>query len=304
MLTAADDMRHALAGPLSRDSLFYTVPLPEEGLNVHVYAWVDAAGRAGRVAGVFADADRRLLFDLQDGVAVRGRDFDDWEVAGLRLRHTTPLEVASVGYAGESISFEIEFQAIHRAFAYSENRGGAPRCMGDDRFEQSGRVRGRLVLPDRVIRFDTTGHRDHSWGRRDYQSIHHFKWISAQSGPDFALNAFQLLAGGEQTINGYLFQDRVLSPLVTMRSTVAYDERFAPTTLVSTLEDEQGRSAVVRAERFSHLRWGGGPIVMDDFGCRVDVSGRPGAAHAGLGWTRDYVEGQLMPAMGTMSAKT
>jgi hypothetical protein len=302
MLRDADDMRHALADALDRESLFLTVPLPDEGLNVHVYWWVDGEGRAGRVAGVFSDHDRRLLFDLQDGVDARGRDFDDWDVAGLRARHTRPLEVAHVGYQGDGVAFEIEFEAIHRAFAYSENRGGAPRAMGDDRFEQSGRVRGELRLPDRTIRFDTTGHRDHSWGRRDYQSIHHFKWISAQTGTAEALNAFQLLSGGEQTVNGYLYRDRALSPLVAMRSSVEYGERFVPRTMMTTVEDELGRTAVVHAERFSHLRWGAGSIVMDDFGCRVDVDGRSGAAHAGLAWTRDYVDGRLAPAAGKMRA--
>ena len=293
MLRPSDDLRHALAGPLDRESFFLTVPLADEGLVVHVYGWVDRAGLAGRVVSLFADDDRRLLFDRADGVAMGGRDFDDWQVAGLRIRHGTPLETADFSYDDGRFAFDVRFEALHRAFPYSENRDGCPPCMADDRFEQAVRVRGWLRLPDRRVEVDTTGHRDRSWGRRDYSSMHHFKWISAQVGSAVALNGFQILAGGEQWVNGYVLKDGVLAPVASIRTEVEYDERFAPRSLRSTITDERGRTTIVGARRFAHLRWEAPPIVMDDVGCRVEVDGRPGTSHIGLAWTRPYLDAQL-----------
>lgn len=293
MLSDADDMRHALHGPLARESQFLTVPLPKEKLNIHLYWWVDSAGVAGRVVSLFTDDNRRLLFDRQDGVAMGTRDFDDWQVAGLRVRHEVPLQIANFHYDDGRYAFDIRFEALHRAFAYSENVGGCPRCMADDRFEQAGLVRGYLSLGERVIEFDTTGHRDHSWGRRDYKAMHHFKWIAAQIGADMALNGFQLLADGEQTINGYLFCGGMLAPLVAMQTTVDYDAVFAPRSLVFTLTDDRNRMVVVRAKRFSHLRWEALPIVMDDIGCTVEIDGRTGPSHIGLAWTREFLDRYL-----------
>src|SRR5438094_599627 len=81
----------------------------------------------------------------------------------------------------------------------------------DGRFEQSGRVQGTLRVAGRTIPFDTTAHRDHSWGTRDWSSLHHWKWISGQGGPGpgapegtvLTFNAFKGLALGQVDINGY-----------------------------------------------------------------------------------------------------
>lgn len=293
MLRPEDDGRHNLAGPLARESLFFTAPLAEEGLSVFVYAWVNGEDRAGRVVSVFGDGGRSALFDRRDGIDAGGRGFDDWTIGGLRLRHLEPLSVAELEYAGAGVAFEMRFEALHRAFAYSENAAGCPPCMGEDRFEQSGRVRGRLRVEGRTIDFDGTGHRDHSWGTRDYDAIHHFKWISAQAGAGFALNAFQILWSGEQTIHGYVFRDGELAPVVAMASEVAYDERFAPRRIVSSVRDAAGREVAVEAERFSHLRWEAPPIVMDDLGCRSRLDGHAGVAHVGLAWTAPFVAKQV-----------
>jgi len=292
MLTPRDDLRHTLSGPLARESLFVTVPLPDEGLNIHLYWWVNAAGLAGRVVSVFADNNVRLLFDRQEGIPMGERDFDDWAVAGLQVAHRDLLHSADFTFESTALSFQFRFESLHRAFAYSENTNGCPPCMADDRFEQGGKVRGTLTLPDREIRFDTTGHRDHSWGRRDYASMHHFKWISTQAGPGFALNAFQLLAGGEQTLNGYLFRDGLLVPVVAMENQVAYDDIFAPRVLSSRITDATGRCVDVVARRFSHLRWEALPIVMDDLGCRTTVDGAVAVSHVGLAWTDAYLAQQ------------
>ena len=292
MLDPADDMRHALRGAHTRESLYVTVPLPDDGLSIHAYWWVDALNRAGHVVSIFEDDDERMLFDRRDDIDMAGRDFDDWQVAGLRVRHLVPLEVAELDYRSDAIAFDVRFEALHRAFPYSENACGCPPAMADDRFEQAGRVQGTLTLGARRIVFDTTGHRDHSWGRRDYRSMHHFKWISVQAGEATALNAFQLLAGGEQTINGYVWQNGLLSPVVSMATSVEYDDVFAPRVVHSTIGDVAGRSLVVEATRFSHLRWDAPPIVMDDLGCRAHMDGRAGTGHVGLAWTQAYIDGQ------------
>lgn len=293
MLTPRDDFRHAMVGKLARESQFLTVPLGEEGLNIHLYWWVDSTGMAGRVVSLFMEDNRRHFFDRRDGITMGQRDFDDWRVAGLEIAHREALEVAEYRYADTSFAFDLRFEALHRAFAYSENADGCPPSMADDRFEQSGRVRGQLTLSGRRIEIDTWGHRDHSWGQRDYAAMHHFKWVSTGSADGTALNGFQLLAAGEQTINGYLFRDGMLAPLVSFDNRVEYDMSLAPLALESRMTDSLGRSAVVSSRRFSHLRWEALPIVMDDIGCRSEVDGVPGMAHIGLAWTRNYLDQKL-----------
>ena len=98
-------------------------------------------------------------------------------------------------YADNSLAFDLRFEAMHCAFAYSGNADGCRPSMADARFEQSGRVHGHLTLCGRRIELDT-------WGQRDYAAMHHFKWVSTGSADGTALNGFQLLATGEQSNAG------------------------------------------------------------------------------------------------------
>jgi hypothetical protein len=163
MLSPKDDLRHQLRpGPHARESLFYNVLLPGEGLMIFVYTWVDAESRAGHLFAVVGDNDERLAFSAVDGVPVGDRDFDDWAVGDMWLRHSDLLRTASLGFSGDSVSLRAEFTGTHGAFDYASNEDGCPPFIADNRFEQSAHVTGELVLGDRRIPFDTTGHRDHS----------------------------------------------------------------------------------------------------------------------------------------------
>src|SRR2546423_15305445 len=83
MLEPRDDFRHALEDrPHARESLFYNLLLPDEGLLVMFYTWVDGQDRAGHLFAVAGDDDERLAFSAVDGVPAAGRDFSDRQGAG------------------------------------------------------------------------------------------------------------------------------------------------------------------------------------------------------------------------------
>jgi hypothetical protein len=176
MLEPKDDLRHHLRpGPHSRESLFYDLVLPDEGLLVFTYTWVNADEQAGHLFAVVGDDNQKLAFSAADGVPTGGRDFDDWRVDGaggnVWVKHTDLLRTASYGAAAEGASLTAELVGTHEAFDYAQNDDGCPDFIADNRFEQGARVRGTLTLNGRDIPFDTTGHRDHSWGTRDWDAI-------------------------------------------------------------------------------------------------------------------------------------
>src|SRR5437867_2289748 len=73
MLEPRDDFRHALEDlPHARESLFYNLLLPDEGLLVMFYTWVDGQDRAGHLFAVAGDDDERLAFSAVDGVRPAG----------------------------------------------------------------------------------------------------------------------------------------------------------------------------------------------------------------------------------------
>jgi hypothetical protein len=294
MLEPKDDLRHQLRpGPHARESLFYNVLLPDEGLMVFVYTWVDAADRAGHLFAVVGDNNERLVFSAVDGVDVGGRDFDDWAVRGLWLRHTDLLRTAEFGVDIEGASLRATFTGTHEAFDYAQNADGCPAFIADNRFEQSARVTGELVLDGRTIPFDTTGHRDHSWGTRDWDTIQDWKWISAQAGDGVSLNVMQLHARGETTRHGYVFRDRVLEPVVDVRTRAEYDDNWWQTALHLTVTDAGGRQTELTARRYALLRFDAGErLTLHEAGCRGTIDGRAAVVHFEAGWDRAYAQAQ------------
>ncbi len=302
MLEPSDDLRHKLAaGPHARESLFYNVLLPDEGLLVFFYTWVDADNRAGHLFAVVTDNDERLAFSATDGVEVGGRDFDDWVVQGLWLRHTDPLRGAEFGIDVDGASLRVEFTATHAAFDYAQNEDGCPRFLADNRFEQSARVRGELTLrggadgrsagaPLREIHFDTTGHRDHSWGTRDWDTVQDWKWVSAQTADGHCLNVMQLHAHGQTTRHGYVVRDDVVEPVVDVRTRVDYDDNWYQRELWMTVTDAAGRQTEVTAQRYALLRFDAGErLVLHEAACRGTVDGTAALVHYEAGWDRSYV---------------
>ena len=200
MPIAEDDFRHDLASkPHARESMFHCLGLPSEGLVICTYTWVEAASRAGYLFVVAGERDERHATGSLDGVEVGAADFGDWRVGELSLRHTRALETAELAVELDGVSFRVTYEALHPPFSYRENRDGCPPYAADDRFEQACRVRGALSLNGREIAIDTTGQRDHSWGRRDWATFQDWKWISAQAGPDLAVNLMVSHARGETT---------------------------------------------------------------------------------------------------------
>lgn len=294
MLTDRDDLRHPLSGPFARESLFHNLLLPDEGLFVFFYMWVDAADRAGRLFAVYDDNDKPLVFDVVDGLPADGRNFDDWSVAGMTVRHTAALQTAELGYTGDEASLSLTFQALHRPFPYSENLDGCPPCLAEERFEQSGRVRGTLTVGGRIVRFDTTAHRDHSWGARDWNSFHHWKWLSGQAGPNLTYNALQMLAEGREWICGYVNRAGTVRPIIEVTTAVDYDDDFTQRRGAIDLTDSAGKTIRIEAERFSLLRFDpSDQVTMHEAACRASADGRPGLLHFEMGWTKDYIAHQV-----------
>lgn len=299
MLEPHDDLRHALApGPHARESLFYNLLLPGEGLMVFFYTWVGEGSRAGHLFTVVGDNDERLAFSATDGVEVEDADFDNWEVGGLRVRHTGLLEKAELAFDGDGVSYRATFDALHEPFSYRDNEDGCPGFLADNRFEQSGRVRGALVLGGREIRFDTTAHRDHSWGERDWDSLQDWKWISAQAGDRVGLNLLLMHARGETTRHGYVWRDGRVEPVVDIRAKVDYDAHWWQTRGEVTVIDAGGRETSITAERFALFRFEAGErIVLHEAGCTGTIDGVDALVHFEAGWDLNYAEIQAQRAL-------
>src|SRR3546814_15734927 len=91
---------------------------------------------------------------------------------------------------------DFDFEAFHSPYADGSDRRGCPAYCATDRIEQAGRAKGTLRIGDRVIAFDATGHRDHSWGTRDWVPFQHYEWFVGQVGDEIAVHFWRFRALG------------------------------------------------------------------------------------------------------------
>ncbi|GAA5163335.1 hypothetical protein GCM10023321_50020 [Pseudonocardia eucalypti] len=292
--SARDDLLHDVSnsGPHARESLLWTAPLPSEQLLVFVYAWREAGRRWGRFLFVGGpDMTRPEFLSFEEDAAFSGDDLDDCTVGGLHVRQPEPLRVAELGFTGEELDLSLRFEGIHEPFSWHDNADGCPDWVADNRFEQSCLVSGQVSLHGRAIDVKASGgHRDHSWGARNWNMLQHWKWINATAEDGRSLHAMIMEVKGQQLINGYINSDGRLCPIVHARAEAELDDRLVHRAVSGRFEDSAGRT--MNLECTYAAGWGM-PIqhlVLNEIAMSATLDGVPAVAHVELGWPADYVE--------------
>ncbi|MGQ0466973.1 MAG: DUF7064 domain-containing protein [Sporichthyaceae bacterium] len=290
-----DDLLHAesASGPLARESLAITAPIPEENLLVFVYVWREGGTKWGRFVFVAGpDFTKPDYLSYVADAEHSGDDLRDFAVSGLTCRQSDPLKVAEFAFDDGELDLALRFEGVHHPFTWRDNADGCPDWMAHNRYEQSGVTRGRLRLRGREVEFTGVGHRDHSWGTRNWNYMMHWKWINAVT-PDGALSLHLCLmnASGKALLWGYVNRAGVVARIVGADVDFDLDAAMMHRRVAGTVRDESG--AELTFEGHYAAGWGM-PIqslVLHEVGMSATLNGRPAGAHVEMGWLADYVRG-------------
>ncbi|MHB8692786.1 MAG: DUF7064 domain-containing protein [Solirubrobacteraceae bacterium] len=291
----ADDARHTLEEkPHARESLAFVVGIPSEQVAFIAYTWVGAESKAGCALAVFGPGvGSDPVFEHADGIDVpRDMGFDAWEVGPMTVRHGTPLVSAEIAFAGERASVSYAFDGMHDAYNYAQSSGGCPWYLADDRFEQSGWVKGTLTIGSRTIAFDQTGHRDHSWGTRNWGAIQHWKWLWAQTPAGSAVHIIETIGLGDRKVIGYVHKDGEMAGVTGLRgANYDLDAQIMHSRYSGTLTDDAGRETTMTYTGHSNFVFPVSPeATMHEVACTATIDGVDGIGHVEMGWPRDYLE--------------
>ncbi len=80
----------------------------------------------------------------------------------------------------------------------------AVRKVASEHYEQVGDMVGTIALDGRTLAIRGSGHRDHSWGERDWKAPERWTWLTAQFGRDFAFNLSRVVIRSLDIFNGYV----------------------------------------------------------------------------------------------------
>jgi hypothetical protein len=201
------------------------------------------------------------------------------------------LQTADLAYSGDGVSLQCHFEATHPAYNYGSHADGCPQWLADDRFEQAGQVSGVLRLGDREIPFDTMGHRDHSWGRRDWGVAQHWKWLEAQAGPDTSVHFFDIQALGRNILRGYVQRDGKIAEVSAVDVAFQHDALLKHTGIDATVTDALGRTTHVRGTTFALFEFKVSPLAtLNEGSMSVEIDGVKGVGHVEMCWPKPYLD--------------
>ena len=288
------DGRHVLPDdPFSRESIPYIVVLPEHGIAFFTYTWVTHDSVAGAALAVFGPGvgEAPIQQRLADRPVPADMGFDDWRIDSFRMAQDLKFDRAQIFWETPEATVDFSFEAVHPPYAYGSDPRGCPKYCASDRVEQAGRARGTLRLGERVIEFDATGHRDHSWGTRDWVPFQQYEWFVGQAGTDTAVHFWRFNALGKQHCRGYVFKDGLMSRVESIDVDVDYDRDFRQTGYRADLIDASERSTHIEGAVFGTYLLAPDPATsLVESGARATIDGKPAIGWMECAWPSAYLE--------------
>lgn len=292
----ADDRRHwpDAPGGRMRDSLYWQTVLPDERLGVHVYLYLTDRGKTGFIAAVWGPDADPVALERGGGTVADDMDLDDFTVQGLRVRQPELRRTAEVRFSGDTLNLSYRFEGIQDAFSYRSNPDGLPPWFAANRLEQTGRIGGHVDVGGRRIELDgRLGHRDHSWGTRDWGVPQHWKWFVAYTADGRrAVNGWIWVARGDWGFAGSVLRDGVTVPVSHIEHRAVYDTDMSQRRLEATLVDTSGGRTDVVLDRFGLLKLPtGGRIATEiwESACDATIDGEPAAGQWETHWPSEYL---------------
>lgn len=291
---ARHDGRHRLdpANPVDRESVPLLVNLPDEGIAFFTYTWVNSAGEAGAAVCLFGPGvgPEQLAFRIPDRKVPDTMDFPDWRIENFEMAHDLRFGAARFRFANDTVQLDFAFEGSHPPYAYGAHALGCPPYCATNRIEQSGHVKGELVLRGRRIRFDTTGHRDHSWGIRDWKAMQSYRWFEGQTGPDTSVHFWHLNALGGTRLLGYVLKNGLMAEITGAELDLQFDEHFRQRRLQASIVDEAGRTTELTTDFTAHgVLIPAAEITLNEAAGRMVLDGRTGVGWLEHAWPTDYL---------------
>lgn len=293
-IEAVHDGRHKLADrPLMRESIPYCVVMPEEKIALFTYTWVNKDSVAGAALGIWGPGigDKAITARYADRPVPADMNFDAWQIEGFSMRQDLQFRNADIRWESEVATVDFRYEAFHPPYAYSRHADGCPPYAADDRIEQSGKITGTLTIGDRKIDIRTNGHRDHSWGTRDWGALHFYRWLQSQAGDDISVHFWEFYALGERQLRGYVCKDGLMAEITALDLRWQGDAQFHQTAFQADITDEAGRSTRVDAKVFGVYPLVADPnFVLNEGAAEIEIDGVPGSGWLEMGWPISYLD--------------
>ena len=211
-----DDLSHLLKqqrtssgeyiDPNWRESYYFNAT--DENTGLSVITTIGILPNEGRSTG--------FVFILRNGKIILTKLLVDRNV---RLHDTDRFQLGDLSYRVEGIDwrlryrskkcdFDILFRPLNEYYSYigSGKDAGVLKRLATQHIEQAGFFEGSIKLDGNQVNFGLCpGHRDHSWGIRDWGAIDNYLLISCTFSNEKAINLWKGTSGEKTFQIGYIF---------------------------------------------------------------------------------------------------
>jgi hypothetical protein len=126
-----------------------------------------------------------LLLDGETDIYLNTRTtpgkLDALDDGKLRFEIIEPNQLWKIHFNDGKRFASLEFTGRFDPFAYDSQQSYLKNVLEQEHYEQGCFVEGSIQLASGTeYQIDCYGHRDHSWGLRDYAAINEWNWVAAQ----------------------------------------------------------------------------------------------------------------------------
>ena len=177
---------------------------------------------------------------------------------GLRARQLVykveePLKSWRLTLQGRN-TMDLHWEGFTPVFDFHSEEGELAPNVAGRHFEQSGRVTGTTYFKGKRLEINGTGHRDKSWGVRDWANVEGWNWISAQFGQEMSFNVTEMFYGGKRYVNGFVFYDGKNRPVREVNNHFHWGRRkHVPSSMDIEIIDASGGRMDVTAQALGHF---------------------------------------------------
>ncbi len=216
---------------------------------------------------------------LRPVVAFRRPEFGEFRVRLKGLEYRVDGAGWRLLFSSKRCEFDIWFTPINRIFPYIGDEADRRFSrLGSQHYEQFGTFKGNLALGgERIHIGPCLGHRDHSWGVRDWSVVDQYRLVCCAFSERFAINLWEGQIGNEGFLKGYVFDgDKNMPIALSNAGAVSRQGGREPERMMLDIVDEQGRRYKVRCRTLASVAFPPRGSIIYEAISEMDCDGMKG----------------------------
>lgn len=234
---------------LWRESYYFNMTDSESGISL--ISTIGLLPNRKLLTGFVLIIDHGKIVLLKPLVKCKKPIFNDYCFAVRDLEYSLVGIKWRIKYDIGKYKFNILFQPINKIYQYITSASDRVfNRIGTQHYEQFGMFEGDMELSGRKIKIGPCfGHRDHSWGIRDWSSVARYRLFCCAFSKKFAFNLWEGLINGRRFLKGFVFDGE--QNLEIIKSSVISSYRNSngePDGALVSIVDDSGQQWKIKCE--------------------------------------------------------